>query len=120
MGIPKFLKAVWSVETLFGGIILGAAIWSAFTYDDEIAGVAKAAFSAKDQAAVAQTEVAVAQQNIEHVEGRVSEIETKMEEQQRPTVVVRQVNETPFRNDAALLERARRVRDAQRQADANR
>lgn len=119
MGIPKFLKVMWSVETLFGGIILGAAIWSAFTYDDEIAGVAKAAFSAKDQATVAQSEVAVAQQNIQHVEGRVTEIESKLGEQ-KPTVVVRQVNEAPFRNDAALLDRARRLRNDQRQADANR
>ena len=120
MVMPKFLKNMWSVEMLFGSIILGAAVWSAFTYDDEIAGVAKAAFTAKQEATVAQTEVAVAKQNIEHVEGRVSEIETKMEEQKRPTVVVRQVNETPFRNDAALLERARRLRNDQRQADANR
>lgn len=119
MGMPKFLKAIWSVETLFGGIILGAAIWSAFTYDDEIAGVAKAAFTAKDQATVAQSEVAAAQQNIQHVEGRVSEIETKLGEQ-KPTVVVRQVNEAPFRNDAALRERARKLRDDQRQAERNR
>lgn len=120
MGIPKFLKNMWSIETMFGGIILGAAVWSAFTYDDEIAGVAKAAFTAKQEATVAQTKVAVAQQNIQHVEGRVTEIETKLDEQKRPTVVVRQVNETPFRNDAALRERARKLRDAQHQAERNR
>lgn len=120
MALPKFLKALWSVDTLFGGIILGAAVWSAMTLN--VNDVSKQALTAEKQANVAQEEVAVAQKNIQHVEGRVAEIETKMGEEKKPTVVVRQVkvNETPFRNDAALLERARRVRDAQRKADANR
>lgn len=117
MAMPKFLRSIWSVETLFGGILIGAAIWSAMTLD--VNDVAKAANDAREKAARAQTEIVQNQQNIQHVEGRVAEIETKMGEA-KPTVVVRQVNEAPFRNDAALRERARKLRDAQREAERNR
>lgn len=117
MAMPKFLKAMWSVETLFGGILIAAAVWSAMTLD--VNDVAKAANDARAKAASIQTEVVQNQQTIQHVEGRVAKIETKIGEA-KPTVVVRQVNEAPFRNDAALRERARKLRDAQREAERNR
>lgn len=118
MSVPQFVKNIFSVETLFGIVIIGAAVWSAMSLD--VADVAKTAFTADKKAAKVQSEVVQTQQTIQHVEGRVAEIETKIGEVEKPTVVVRQVNEAPFRNDAALRERARKLRDAQREAERNR
>lgn len=117
MSVQHFVKNIFSVETMFGIVIIGAAVWSAMTLD--VADVAKAAFSADEKAAKVQSEVVQNQQTIQHVEGRVAKIETKIGEA-KPTIVVRQVNEAPFRNDAALRERARKLRDAQREAERNR
>ena len=115
MKIPSFIEKLWCVETLFGVIILAAAIWAGFVNGAVVTDAAKAAFTARERADQNEIEVNRNAARIDHLENKVETVASAPP----PVVVVRKIDAKPFDN-RAVLERARRLREQQRASEQNR